>query len=282
MSGWGKKPRAFRKPWPTQLISCLYVVPSWYTALSDRGPCGQALLVHALNLCLHVKIPLVSILIYANTWGHLAPETRFSSILPGFNEWLGLLGTRTAERAGQPSIWCMFCLCFASKKLHIAAVWGELGSLTPSSRARLNAVWTGSIIPSSTCYCPHCPPGSRAVFSHSWSTPSVNLCNNLLKASFLHWAHGFRQPQRPLGHLDVDSCLWILFYLANPWGKIKCISSDLTIFMNVPWSWRDLGEPCKCSFVSKSVEISWLGSLLAFLNTAGKIAFEVTHLQIHI
>lgn len=185
----------------------------WQRSLwsGPSGSCFKPLSACKNPLCLHPY--LCQYLRSSCSWNTVQEHLARLSQMTGFARYKESCESWSALH--RMHVLLMLCI----KKLHIAAVWGELGSLTPSSRARLNAVRTGSIIPSSTCYCPHCPPGSRAVFSRSWLTPLVNLWNNLLKASFLHWAHGFRQPRRPLGHLDVDSCLWILFYVANPWGK---------------------------------------------------------------
>ena len=48
--------------WPVRAVVMVHS-SEWQGA----GPCGQTPLVHALNLCLHVKIPLLSLLTCTNT-----------------------------------------------------------------------------------------------------------------------------------------------------------------------------------------------------------------------
>lgn len=261
-----------------QLVSVLSALPSWCTALSDRslwsGPSGSC------RKSLRVKMPPLSILTYSSTWGHLAPETWFRSIsaVQSFHEQLGLLDTRTelvappSDTFSPPSDTCSPCASH-----HITAAQGEHGAplvwaLHPEldwTLAKVAALFTSLPV---TGLNTHWGAGLFSL-TLDWLWPI--FCNNLFKG-FLR-ALGSVGPARPktTGSFGCRLLCLDIILCCKPMGKIKCISSDLAIFKDVPWTWRKFGEPCKCSFVRKSVEISWSGSLLAFLNTAGKFFFEV-------
>lgn len=116
-----------------QLVSGLYMLPSWCTALSGReqvlvvrhtasGSCFKSLPACKNSPSPSSPIPRLEVILFLR-------HSSGASCCPVFHEWLGLLDARTALRAGQPLHLLHVPLVLCIKKLHIRATRGEHGSL---------------------------------------------------------------------------------------------------------------------------------------------------------
>lgn len=239
----------------------------------QAGPCSQAPLVHALKLCLCVKMPLLHPYLYqylrsSCSW-NMVQEHLGCPVFPWTTGFAGYMDRFES--------WSPLHLMHIPLVLCITAAEGKPGSLLARpphpgldwTLAKMAALFAS--LPA-TGLTTHRGAGLFSlILDWLWQT----FCNNLFKG-FLH-ALGSMGPAAPktTGLFGCRLLCLDMVLCCKPMGKIECISSDLAICKNVPSTWKNFGEPRKCSIVRKSVEILWPGSLLALLNTVGKSIFEV-------